>query len=107
MAFLERRVRNFRRSRARSGSGLGRDSGPAQHDRQEIEHGPALDDEAPVHEQLAEAQLGVEDHAALGPGVGEAHAHLLAGAVAENALRSARGHDRQRAAADEAGKNGG
>ena len=50
---------------------------------------------------------GLRIDGALGAGIHEADADLLAGAVAESVLRSARGHDRQRAAADEAGKNGG
>jgi hypothetical protein len=80
-------------------------AGSTQDDREEIVDRPALDDEAPVHEQLAHAELWIDDRAAFRTGVREAHAHLLAGAVSENPLCAARRHDRESAAIDEARKN--
>ena len=75
--------------------------GVAQHELEEIVDGAALDDEAAVHEQLAQAQLGIDDRGALGTRIHEADADLLAGAVAEGVLTAARRHDRQRTALDE------
>ena len=70
----------------------------AQHEFKEVVDGAALDDEAAVHEQLADAQLGVENGGAFGARIHEADADLLAGAIAEGVLVPACCHDRQRTA---------
>ena len=72
--------------------------GVAQHKLEELVDGAALDDEATVHEQLADAQLGVENGGALGAGVHEADADFFAATVAEGVHAAAGSHDRQRSA---------
>ncbi len=72
--------------------------GVAQHELEELVDGPALDHEATVHEQLPDAQLGVENGGALGAGVHEADADLFAATIAEGVHAAAGSHDRQRSA---------
>jgi hypothetical protein len=70
----------------------------SQQEGEEVEDRPLLEDEPPVHEQLAEAELRIDDQGALSRGVGQTSPHRLPGAVSEHELLAAGRLDGQRAA---------